>query len=91
MGKKMATKTALVQARIEPELKSRAEAILNALKIRPSEAISMFYNLIVLNRGLPFEVRIPNAITQKTVEDIENGIGLKEFKNFEDFVEELES
>ncbi|MFQ5630363.1 MAG: type II toxin-antitoxin system RelB/DinJ family antitoxin [bacterium] len=86
----MTTKTALVQARIEPELKSRAEAILNALKIRPSEAISMFYNQIVLKRGLPFEVRIPNAVTQKTVEDIENGIGLKKFEDFEDFVKELD-
>ncbi len=54
------SKTSTVIARIEPELKHNAEAILSSLGISVSAAINMFYKLIVLNKGLPFEVRIPS-------------------------------
>lgn len=87
----MATKTAKVQARIKPELKVKAEKILRKLNLNPTEAITMFYTQILLHKGLPFEVRIPTAETQKAIDDIEQGIGLKRFDNFDDFVQELES
>ena len=85
------TKTAKVQARIRPDLKEKAEEILSNLNINPTEAIRMFYTQILLHRGLPFEVKLPNAETQKTINDIEAGIGLKRFDKFEDLVNELES
>lgn len=52
-------KTANVYARIEPDLKERAEAILASLGVPSSTAISMFYQQIVLQAGLPFPVRLP--------------------------------
>ena len=52
-------KTANMYARIEPDLKSQAEAILSALGISASNAITMFYKQIVLQKGLPFEVKLP--------------------------------
>ena len=55
----MATTTANLYARIEPELKEQAESILNSLGIPTSNAITMFYKQIVLQRGLPFEVKLP--------------------------------
>lgn len=55
----MATKTANLYARIEPETKSMAEAILDTLGIPVSTAINMFYKQIILNKGLPFEAKIP--------------------------------
>ncbi len=57
----MATKSANLYARIEPEVKEQAESILSALGIPASSAINMFYKQIILNRGLPFEVKIPMA------------------------------
>lgn len=54
-------KTANLYARIEPELKEQAESILSALGIPASNAITMFYTQIVLNRGLPFDVKLPSA------------------------------
>ena len=57
----MATKSANVYARIEPDVKEQAESILSALGIPASNAINMFYKQIILNRGLPFEVKIPTA------------------------------
>lgn len=53
------TKTANLYARIEPELKSEAEAILGGLGVPVSNAINMFYRQIVIHRGLPFAVQFP--------------------------------
>ena len=55
----MAAKSANLYVRIEPEVKEQAESILSALGIPASNAINMFYKQIILNRGLPFEVKIP--------------------------------
>lgn len=57
----MATKTANLYARIEPDVKEQAESILATLGIPASNAITMFYKQIILNRGLPFEVKIPTG------------------------------
>lgn len=53
-------KSANLYARIEPEVKEQAEAILNALGIPASNAITMFYKQIILQKGLPFEVKLPD-------------------------------
>ncbi len=55
----MATKSANLYARIEPEIKEQAENILNALGIPASNAINMFYKQIILHRGIPFDVTLP--------------------------------
>ena len=52
-------KTANLYARIEPDVKEQAEKVLAALGISASNAINMFYKQIILQRGLPFEVKIP--------------------------------
>ena len=55
----MAQKTATLYARIEPDVKEQAEAILSELGVPASNAINMFYKQIIMHRGLPFEVRLP--------------------------------
>ncbi len=52
-------KSANLYARIEPDLKEQAETILAALGIPASNAITMFYKQIVLQKGLPFDVKLP--------------------------------
>lgn len=54
-------KSANLYARIEPDLKEQAESILAALGIPASNAITMFYKQIVLQRGMPFEMKLPVA------------------------------
>lgn len=53
-------KSANLYARIEPDVKEQAENILSALGIPASNAITMFYKQIILHRGLPFAVKLPN-------------------------------
>ena len=52
-------KTANLYARIEPDVKEQAENILTALGIPVSNAINMFYKQIILQRGIPFEMKLP--------------------------------
>ena len=54
-------KSANLYARIEPELKEQAESILAALGIPASNAITMFYKQIILQRGMPFDIKLPAA------------------------------
>ena len=53
-------KSANLYAQIEPELKVQAESILTARGISASNAITMFYKQIILQNGLPFEVKLPD-------------------------------
>lgn len=53
--------TSAVYARIDTGLKENAETILAKLGITPSSAIQMLYSQIVLQRGLPFDPRLPQA------------------------------
>lgn len=62
-------KSASIHARIQPELKEEAEAILKELGLNASQAITLFYQQIRLNRGLPFAVRVPNETTRQTLDD----------------------
>ena len=55
----MVAKTANLYARVEPDIKEQAEAILSTLGIPASNAINMFYRQIILRQGLPFDVSIP--------------------------------
>ena len=71
-------KTEMIRARVAPELKSEAEAVLGELGLSPTEAVTLFYRQIAMQRGLPFEVRIPNAKTTKAMRDTRAGKGLGE-------------
>ena len=62
-------KEAMIRARIEPHLKAEAESIFEELGLSITQAITLFYRQVKLNRGLPFEVRIPNQTTAKTFRD----------------------
>ena len=53
-------KTETVYTRVEPELKANAEQILATLGLTPSEAINVFLNQVVLHKGLPFSVKVPD-------------------------------
>ncbi len=57
-----------------------AKEILAKIGLSYSQAISVFNNMIVMNNGLPFDVKIPNKETQKALKELQNREG-KIFKN----------
>ena len=82
----MAAKSANLYARIEPDVKEQAERILSALGIPASNAINMFYKQIILNRGLPFEVKIPTARPLDAAEISEVELNAELEKGYADMV-----
>ena len=70
-------RTETIRARVDPELKSEAEAILREVGLSSSEAMRLFLHQVVSQRGLPFEVKIPNAETVAAIESIQAGKGLR--------------
>lgn len=58
----MATKTANVTARIQPEIKESAEAILDRLGIPVSVFIDMTYRQVIANNGVPFSLNLPKSM-----------------------------
>ena len=65
------SKSAIIQARIDPELKEKAQKIFDTLNISMSAAISIYLTQVTLHRGIPFEIRIPNEITLTTMKETE--------------------
>lgn len=57
----MATKTANMLARVESEVKERAEAIMAQLGVPASVVINMLYKQIVMTKRIPFSLCVPNV------------------------------
>ena len=85
----MATKTANVTARVQPEIKEQAEAVLNQIGIPVSVLIDTLYRQIIMTGGIPYSLSLPNiptldsmnreqfdAMMQKGYDEAQAGIGL---------------
>ena len=79
----MATRTANVTARVEPEIKEQAEAVMAKLGLPVSTVINMLYREIILWDGLPFRPSVPKARDEMTKEefDARMAIGLEQAKS----------
>jgi DNA-damage-inducible protein J len=84
-------KTATIQTRVDPDIKNNAQMILKKLNISMSEAISMYLSQITLHNGIPFEIKIPNEVTAKTLKDAENGKNVHKVDSVDELFKELDS
>ena len=83
--------SATVQVRVDEQTKAQAKNVLGALHLSMSEAICLFLRQVVLHRGIPFEVKLPNALTRETLENSEQGIDLHTASSVDELFEELEA
>ena len=56
----MAVKSANVTARVAPEVKAEAEAIIDQLGLSVSAVINSLYKQIILKKGIPYSLTIPS-------------------------------
>ncbi|MCP4358018.1 MAG: type II toxin-antitoxin system RelB/DinJ family antitoxin [Chloroflexi bacterium] len=82
-------KTAVISARIDPELKNSAEQIFRELGLSTTQAITLFYRQVGLQRGLPFSVKLPNKATQDALDDAEARRNLTSFDDTDSLFEDL--
>jgi len=66
---------ATVRARVDKKLKEEVEAILSQIGLNTSQAITIFLKRIKYEKGIPFELKVPNATTLKAMEEAENNDG----------------
>ncbi|MDE5780061.1 MAG: type II toxin-antitoxin system RelB/DinJ family antitoxin [Lachnospiraceae bacterium] len=66
----MASRSANVNVRVEPDVKKQAEDILDKLGVSASAFINMTYRQVIMKRGIPFSVELPAEI--KTLDTMTN-------------------
>ncbi len=59
MEKTTTNKTSMLHIRVKPDIKQEAEDILDNLGMTTTEAVNIYLKQIILNCGLPFEVKMP--------------------------------
>ena len=82
-------KTAVISARIDPKLKHGAEEVFRELGMSASQAITLFYKQVELERGLPFMVRVPNKVTERALEQARTRQDLVSYNTLDDLFEDL--
>lgn len=73
-GVTMATKTANVIARVEPDIKEKAENIMEQLGIPTSVLINMLYKQIIIRKGIPFSLTLsdmPRALDEMSKDEFD--------------------
>ena len=83
-------RTAMINVRTDPEVKEKVTAILKRIGITTSEAVNLFLNRVIMERGIPFDVKIPNDETIKAMEDIEDNRNLTEYETVDEMFKDLE-
>ena len=69
----VATQKVRTNIYLDQHTKTQAKELFKKFHISLSDAVNLFLSQSVLEQGLPFQVRIPNAETIKAMEEVENG------------------
>ena len=65
----MATKSANVTARVQPEIKRQAEAVLDKIGLPVSVLIDTLYRQIIMTGGVPHSLTVPSLPTRDSMTD----------------------
>lgn len=65
----MATKSANVTARVQPEIKQQAEAVLEQIGLPVSVLIDTLYRQIIMTGGVPYSLTVPKLPTRDGMTD----------------------
>ena len=80
-------KTGYINARVEKKLKVDAEKVLEQIGVSTSDLMTITFNQVVIQQGLPFEVRVPNKETLKAMAEADAGKG-KRFATVDELFED---
>jgi DNA-damage-inducible protein J len=84
------SKTTMIHARVEPELKQKVENIFSELGLSMTSAVNLFLKQVLLNKGLPFSVNLPNDETVSALKETLKGAGVKsKYQNNKEFFDDL--
>ena len=90
-------KTSSIHIRVEPKVKKEVEEILSTLGMTSTEAINIYLKQIILNSGIPFEIKTPQFSDEmkealKEAEEMEkHPEKYKKYNSVSELMEELEN
>src|SRR5690554_5617173 len=70
-------KNEYINVRIDEETKTKAEEILKNFNLRISDAVNIFLRQVVLEEGIPFEVKLPQY--EKAYKELEKAVAYNAF------------
>ena len=73
---------------LDADIKAKAQEIFKQYGIGLSDAFNMFLSQSVLERGIPFEIKIPNTETIEAIEDARNSRNMESI-SFEKMQEDM--
>lgn len=81
--------TAFVRARIDETLKNEAAAVLAGMGLTVSDVVRIALTKIAKEKALPFEMRVPNALTEQTLAKSERDEDIHPAKDADDLFKQL--
>ena len=63
----------IIRSRIDPATKEEASRLLQKMGLTMSDAIRLFLNRVIADKGLPFQVLTPSEATMAAVRAVERG------------------
>ena len=85
----MAQANATLTIRTNKNLKEEVGKILDRLGLNHSTAVNMFYHQVLVHKGIPFDVKIPNEETLKALENSRKRKNLTTYKSSDQLFEDL--
>jgi DNA-damage-inducible protein J len=85
----LALKTTDVRSRVEPELKEEATDVLAQCGLTLSDGIRLFLRQVVTVRGLPFDIKVPNAEAVAAIKEA-RAMTRARFSTAQDLFDDLE-
>jgi DNA-damage-inducible protein J len=80
--------TEMVHIRIDKRVKSRATKALSAMGLSVSDAVRVLLTRVAAEQALPFELKVPNAVTAAAMQEARAG-GLKSFNSVSELMADL--
>ena len=82
-------KSSDVRSSVDPELKDSATVVLAQCGLSLSDGIRLFLRQVVVQQGLPFDVKIPNALTTEAMKEA-RAIRQGRFNSAQELIDDLE-
>jgi DNA-damage-inducible protein J len=80
--------TAMIHVRLDQNLKIKAAAALDAMGLSFSDAVRLLMTRIAAEQALPFDVRVPNAVTRAAMDEVRRG-GLPSVSSVAELMDQL--
>ena len=81
--------TTMVHVRIDEQVKKDASEALSAMGLSLSDAVRLLLVRVVAEKAMPFEIRVPNALTAKTLKASDQDKDLYPCKDADDMFQKL--